>query len=1177
MKIRAFVVAGFCLISSAVSAAERLVPQPYTTIQSAIDAAEAGDTVIVAPGTYRENITFKGKTITVRSTDPRNWDTIRNTIIDGRGAQTTSGRGTAKPYGSCVTFDHGEQQNSSLDGLTLTNGGGQSANDPCLSGYAGGGIFCRDSSPTVRHCNIVGNYPSNSSSTSFGGGIAFIGACRATIDTCFIVRNSATTGGAIYASGTSTAAIKITHCTIAQSSVTLNAPDVDLGTTRSTLADTILYPGSLGISDLALVTFSCVNAVYLKEGGTLRSVGSDEFTATGGNICQSPRFILLYASDAKQSDCHLRADSPCINAGDPNFAAEGGTDIDGEARVMGGRTDIGADEVLPEIVVNPPAAVERLVPQSYATIQAAIDAAEVGDIVIIAPGTYRENITFKGKAITVRSADPCNWDTIKNTIIDGGNSGSAGRGSSSGAATSLSTCVTFDHVEAQDSILDGLTLTNGAGQYVSDKDLLGYVGGGIFCRDSSPTVRHCNIVGNSVSSTPSFGGGIALIGTCRPTIDTCFIIRNTATKGGAIYASGTSKAAAKITHCTIAQSSVTLNAPDVDLGTTRSMLANTILYPGSLAISDLALVTFSCVNVVYLKDGNALRQIGSNEFTAKGGNICQIPRFVSLYASDVKQSDCHLRSDSPCINAGDPNFATNGGGDIDGQTRVMAGRTDIGADEVLPAIVVKRPALGEVWSAGSVHIIEWSTFAMGAVDIVFSQDAGSEWQTIVGGVREAGSFAWQLPDAVDSNQCVISVVPSTPDPNVKLVASGLFTIRPDSTGPGVESKWPSLGGVFSRPGLSQDAGPIQGAIKWKFETGGAVVSSVTAGTGGRIHVACENGRLYTLDAAGKVLWSVDVNSPLLSAPTVGPDGSLFVGSQDGKLYVIDPNGRRRWTHATGGEIYSSPAVASNGNVYVGSADGALYALGADGSDLWRFRTAGTGSIQARATYASPSIAADDTVYVASLYDPNLYALNPTDGSVKWACGFKFIPRNRFDPNSEKIGGWPFASPVVGKDGTIYQTLLYDSHLYAIEPQKGTILWSVDLLSDPAITTKTAYADGWSEPVLGPDGTIYVSLDDAYLRAVDPTGHIKWATALGDIGGFTLTVDKSGMIYAAADDGNVYVVNPSGTQVNCLATGGWPAFPVIVGDDTLVVADSRDYSMLVTDAKNAVWAFSSRVP
>ena len=89
------------------------------------------------------------------------------------------------------------------------------------------------------------------------------------------------------------------------------------------------------------------------------------------------------------------------------------------------------------------------VPTDYPTIQAGIDAAAGGDIVIVADGTFvgsgNKDLDFNGKAITVKSENG-----PENCIIDcQGN----GRG------------FYFHSGETQSSVLSGVTITNGSADY----------------------------------------------------------------------------------------------------------------------------------------------------------------------------------------------------------------------------------------------------------------------------------------------------------------------------------------------------------------------------------------------------------------------------------------------------------------------------------------------------------------------------------------------------------------------------------------------------------------------------------------------------------------------------------------------------------------------------------------
>jgi hypothetical protein len=121
------------------------VPSEQSTIQAAIGAAANGDTVLIAPGTYFENIDFSGKAITVTSEQGP-----QVTILDGSYSA------------SVVTFGSNEGPQSVLSGLTLQHG------RPIASaGHSGGGVHIANASPT-----ITGNVIANNDAGSSGGGIS---------------------------------------------------------------------------------------------------------------------------------------------------------------------------------------------------------------------------------------------------------------------------------------------------------------------------------------------------------------------------------------------------------------------------------------------------------------------------------------------------------------------------------------------------------------------------------------------------------------------------------------------------------------------------------------------------------------------------------------------------------------------------------------------------------------------------------------------------------------------------------------------------------------------------------------------------------------------------------------------------------------------------------------------
>jgi hypothetical protein len=347
------------------------------------------------------------------------------------------------------------------------------------------------------------------------------------------------------------------------------------------------------------------------------------------------------------------------------------------------------------------------VPQDYQTIQAAIDAAAGGDIVLVADDTYvgsgNKNLDFGGKSITVRSENG-----PSNCIIDCENDG---RG------------FYFHSGESGNAVLSGFTITNGyywsfgGGIYcyrssptITDCILRANTadsqGGGICCHSASPTITDCTISDNSGGT---LGGGIRCsLGS--PTIENCTIAGNWAKAGGGFHCNVASPSITKCIfqdnladnggafyffdycHPTVSNCVVTRNTANNDGG-------------GVYCDYDSAPTISNCI--LWVNSPNEITaEIGSNPVVLYSdiqggfigtGNIDADPLFVG-------GSDYHLAAESPCINKGTSEGAPDH--DIDGDPRPLGAGYDIGADEyAMPQPDIKANGLDGPVSIPSGNIL----------------------------------------------------------------------------------------------------------------------------------------------------------------------------------------------------------------------------------------------------------------------------------------------------------------------------------------------------------------------------------------------------------------------------------------------------------------------------------------
>ncbi len=350
-----------CLaLCSLVYSADRHVPGDYPTIQAAINAAEDGDTVMVAPGRYtgdgNRDIRLWGKDIVVRSVSGP-----EVTVLDVEGTRH-------EPHRSFIAVD-GEPPTCRIEGFTLRGGYLIGNTGGSNNGGGGAAVYVRNSSPTIAACIMEDNDSDTLLNVNVrdgnGGAVYVEGTSNMTITGCVMRNNIAgRRGGALFVGHEFTANIVMSSCVIDSNHAGNSGGGVYINRSMCSLMNTTLVRNSsvftAGAIDAEFCELNVANCVFWKNTGGTPNFWVDQFSqvtvaytsiASGalggsggmtwheGNTTEDP--LLDQATWAPLPG------SPLIDAGDPESPImKGATDAAGEDRVQFCRVDIGGYESL---------------------------------------------------------------------------------------------------------------------------------------------------------------------------------------------------------------------------------------------------------------------------------------------------------------------------------------------------------------------------------------------------------------------------------------------------------------------------------------------------------------------------------------------------------------------------------------------------------------------------------------------------------------------------------------------------------------------------------------------------------------------------------------------------------------------------------------------------------------
>jgi len=376
------------------------IPADVSTLQAAIDAAAAGDTLIVAPGTYFENLNLRGKAITLTSSEGP-----AVTILDGRNLApvvTFAGSETRATTLSGFTLQHGAPASDTVHGggillvgsaptltgnlltqnlctgVTGTNAAPLLTRNTITRTQAGAGCTTQPVAPVVlagitsplqaelrdniiEHNDLTGFTPisagiallgttarlmgnivrDNTASNDAPSAIALQGAI-ALVQQNLIYANTSRCGPAVSVDAATT--VQLLNSTIADN---LSSPDcpqpspaAELALAENLLPGQVLVANNIFASSTAHPALACSTAPAMQNNLLHNTAGPTlSNTCTADGLFADPLF-----TNRAQADYHLLPHSPAVDMGSSTIAPLPERDLDDAPRTQNGRIDLGVYE-----------------------------------------------------------------------------------------------------------------------------------------------------------------------------------------------------------------------------------------------------------------------------------------------------------------------------------------------------------------------------------------------------------------------------------------------------------------------------------------------------------------------------------------------------------------------------------------------------------------------------------------------------------------------------------------------------------------------------------------------------------------------------------------------------------------------------------------------------------------